>query len=103
MTIRYVTQSSVTESQPGVFVSYTGPGWVDFKTMEQHPGVQLHVGRYYDHLTNQFGGKGRRAPMDGDGLIFDTIEAAQQYCIDHGYVQRFYPKASGLRKQKEAL
>ena len=81
-----VTQNGVTKSQPPVNVSYeTG---VDFRTGEKIQGARLNVFRSYD-IPNEFGGRGRGFKLDGDGKLFPSTEAAQQWAHEHGYLQVF--------------
>ena len=91
--MKWVTQSSVVPSQPGICVSYTSPAY-DWKRLERVPGnkVRLNVGRHYD-IRNEFGGIGRWVPADLNGTLYDTQEQAEAVAIKRGYLQPFYKKA----------
>ena len=84
MHITTVTQEGMVSSQPGCSVSTTWPARPDGS------GFRISVSRHYHHLPNQFGGLGVRKPLDGDGMIFETYDAARNWLISHGYVRRYF-------------
>lgn len=87
-----VTQNGIAKSQPGVNVSFSCPAF-DFKTMQSIPGkVRLNVSRHYSALTNDFGGKGVRKACDHDGRLFDSLEEAERFAFERGYLMPFFKK-----------
>lgn len=82
-----VTVPGMTKSQPGTSVSYsTG---IDWKTGDEIPGARLSVTRHYNHLPNQYGGRGKHFSLEADGKLFDSVESATKFCVEHGYLQIF--------------
>lgn len=87
-----VTQNGIVKNQPGVCVSFTCPAF-DWKTMTPIPGkVQLNVTRYYDHLPNKLGGRGVSKKCDHNGKLFNTVEEAKKFALEHGYLTQYFPK-----------
>lgn len=82
----HVTINGVTNSQPGVNVSY----------ICGNSTVKLSVFRYYDALRNRLGGKGVIKPCDGDGLTFSTEAEAKRFCVERGYLRPFFKKSLPL-------
>jgi hypothetical protein len=90
----YVTQEGVTPSQPHIGVGTISPARPD------GTGFRLSIHRFYNDLSNEWGGMGRLKPLDGNGLIFDTREQAQQWTVDHGYVRPYFTSPS-LRAERK--
>lgn len=92
----YVTQDPTTKSQPPVNVSYTYPAYEFTETGEIRTipnKVRLNITRSYDGLRDERTGFNRKIkPCDGDGMLFDSREQAQQYAIHRGYVKEFFRK-----------
>lgn len=81
-----VTRGGVAPSQPGVSVSTTSPIYAADGTYV--PGVcRLNVFRYYDHLPNEFGGRGVSKPLDADGMLFISTDEARRFALERGYLQ----------------
>lgn len=79
----HATANGVTASQPGVGVSTRHQIGTDVWV--------LHVYREYQDLPNKFGGNGRSKPLDANGMVFPSSEAAREYAIQHGYLQLYRP------------
>lgn len=86
--MRTVTQSPVTPSQPMLSVDTESPAR-DRKTGEILGGARLDVSRHYP-IRNEFGGVGRIAPADCDGMIFPDSDAAFKFARERGYLMDFY-------------
>lgn len=98
--MRFVTQNSVIESQPGISVSFSCPAYRFTKEgIETIKGkVSLNVARHYEGLIDpvtQMRVKIKKA--DCDGMLFDSVEEAEAYAIDRGYLKPFFRKSHGLR------
>lgn len=93
---RTCTEWPVTSSQPGISVSTS---WR--LTSETSSDYVVSVGRHYQNLTNQFGGKGRVKPADCDSMRFSSVPEADAYMLARGYTQDFFYRAT-FGKTKEA-
>jgi hypothetical protein len=87
----------MTPSQPQLFVGYSSPVYDDEGTIIA--GAKLSVHRSYK-LPNQWGGTGRSKPLDADGKLFDSLHAARQYALEHGYLQPFFRTYSPAKKEQ---
>lgn len=93
------SQERVTKSQPDMCIAYSSPA--HDKNFNIIGAVKLTAARRYD-LPNEFGGIGRYKSMDGDGLIFDSMDQARQWAKDHGYVRNWFPSYNPQRKANRA-
>jgi hypothetical protein len=87
----------MTPSQPQLFVGYSSPVYDDNGTVIA--GAKLSVHRSYD-LSNKWGGRGRSKPLDADGKLFNSLQEARQFALDHGYLQRFFSKYNPKKKEQ---
>lgn len=88
------TQSGMTKSQPGMCVSTSS-----YKSGE----VTLNVYRHRN-LRNEFGGIGRTAYCDSNGMKFKTSDEAYAYAFERGYLQVFHtPETIRARRVKAAV
>lgn len=78
-----VCQDGTVKNQPMINVScrYSDPS-----------DVELHVGRYYENLPNEFGGVGKFKYCDGHKKRFSSTDEAFAYALERGYLQVYYRK-----------
>lgn len=88
-----VTHNKITASQPGVCISYITTYGSDKTT--------LRAFRHYDHLPNQFGGKGVFKRCDADGMEFDSPEAAKAFAYERGYLQMYHRSERDRQRSRE--
>ena len=99
----YCSQPGVTPSQPGVSMSTTTPAYDrNLEPLPNGPWTRLNLRRHYPDLPNEFGGRGRSKPLDGDGMLFRTPEEARQWAIDHGYLAQFFFPSVRARRLETA-
>lgn len=94
-----VTQAGTAPSQPSVGVSTTSPIYAADGTYV--PGVcRLNVFRHYDHLPNEFGGRGVSKPLDANGMLFISTDEARRFALERGYLQ-VYRNCAGHERRIE--
>jgi hypothetical protein len=92
------TQDKTTPSQPALFVGYSSPVYNDEGTVIA--GARLSVHRVYNHLKNKWGGLGRSKSLDHDGKLFNTLDEARKFALDHGYVRYWFRDYSPTKKEQ---